>query len=102
MDDTFTRIQKWYAHQCDGDWEHQHGVRIETLDNPGWRVTIDLAGTEADGRSMEPIVRGLEEDAFTDWHSLSVKDNKFEGAGDPSKLGFMLHTFLDWVERQDN
>ncbi|HEV7301794.1 MAG TPA: Imm53 family immunity protein [Tepidisphaeraceae bacterium] len=35
-----------------------------------------------------------------DWHLLSVKDSKFEGAGDPTKLAFMLRTFLDWAERQ--
>jgi hypothetical protein len=39
------QIQVWYAAQCDGDWEHQYGVSIETLDNPGWSVTIDLSGT---------------------------------------------------------
>ena len=99
MDDTLSRLQQWYARQCDGDWEHQHGVRIGTLDNPGWRVTIDLAGTELEGRCFEPIERGLEHDSSTDWHSLSVKDGKFEGAGDPTKLRFMLQTFLDWAER---
>jgi len=30
------RIQDWYRRQCDGDWEHSYGVKIETLDNPGW------------------------------------------------------------------
>jgi hypothetical protein len=39
------RLQAWYRAQCDGDWEHQHGVHIGTLDNPGWDVRIDLAGT---------------------------------------------------------
>jgi hypothetical protein len=28
-------LQGWYATQCDGDWEHEYGVSIETLDNPG-------------------------------------------------------------------
>jgi hypothetical protein len=44
--DAITRLQMWYLGQCDGSWEHQFGVRIETLDNPGWSVTIDLDGTE--------------------------------------------------------
>jgi hypothetical protein len=33
---TLTWLQAWYAEQCDGDWEHQFGVSVETLDNPGW------------------------------------------------------------------
>ena len=27
-------LQSWYQSQCDGDWEHEFGIRIETLDNP--------------------------------------------------------------------
>lgn len=97
MDETLSRLQKWYADQCDGNWEHQFGVEIETLDNPGWRILIDLAGTDLEGQIFEPIKHGLEDDASTEWHSLSVKDSKFEGAGDPSKLTFMLRIFLDWA-----
>jgi hypothetical protein len=99
MDDTLRRLQKWYADQCDGDWEHERGIEIGTLDNPGWRLTIDLAGSEMSGRLFEPIERGLERDASTDWHSLSVTDDKFQAAGDPSKLDFMIRTFLDWADR---
>ena len=39
------RLQDWYSAQCNGDWEHQQGVRIESLDNPGWALDIDLADT---------------------------------------------------------
>ncbi len=35
---TLTWIQKWYAKHCNGDWEHFYGVKIETVDNPGWSV----------------------------------------------------------------
>jgi hypothetical protein len=101
MDDVLSQLQQWYARRCDGDWEHQFGVKIDSLDNPGWRVTIDLAGTDLDGRPFEPLERGLEDNASTDWYSISVKENKFEGAGDPMKLAFMLRTFLDWAERPD-
>ena len=40
------RLQRWYLYRCDGDWEHSFGITIETLDNPGWMVTIDLQDTE--------------------------------------------------------
>lgn len=35
-------LEDWFACQCDGDWEHQGGIRIETTDNPGWFVQVDL------------------------------------------------------------
>jgi len=28
-------LQEWYLEQCNGDWEHEFGIKIETLDNPG-------------------------------------------------------------------
>jgi hypothetical protein len=39
------RLQRWYEAQCDGDWEHEWGAQIETLDNPGWAVRISLEET---------------------------------------------------------
>ena len=42
-------LERWYQAQCDGDWEHHSGVTIETLDNPGWLVKIDLRGVEPEG-----------------------------------------------------
>ncbi|MFJ6632607.1 Imm53 family immunity protein [Streptomyces sp. NPDC091376] len=33
-------LQSWYSSQCDGDREHEWGVRAETTDNPGWFVKV--------------------------------------------------------------
>ncbi|MEL7526076.1 MAG: Imm53 family immunity protein [Pseudomonadota bacterium] len=41
-DFSVSQIENWYAANCDGDWEHQGGLDISTLDNPGWRVQLDL------------------------------------------------------------
>ncbi|HEX4496529.1 MAG TPA: immunity 53 family protein [Thermoanaerobaculia bacterium] len=49
---TLDRFQKWFASQCDGDWEHGTGIRIETLDNPGWSICINIEGTSLEGRKM--------------------------------------------------
>jgi Immunity protein 53 len=105
MQSTLVRIQRWYASQCNGDWEHASGIKIESLDNPGWLIKINLQGTNLAGRSFSAVAVGLEERegrAFPSspaWHSLSVKDHTFEAAGDPSKLEFLLTTFLDWAEQ---
>ncbi|WP_035898448.1 Imm53 family immunity protein [Labrenzia sp. DG1229] len=41
-DISISQIEKWFAANCDGDWEHQGGLTIKTLDNPGWSVRLDL------------------------------------------------------------
>jgi len=52
MDDTsldnMSWLTRWYATECNGDWEHQSGIRITTIDNPGWNVNINLYGTLLD------------------------------------------------------
>ncbi len=45
-------LQSWYANHCDGVWEHTSGVRIDTIDNPGWSLKVDLIGTELEHREF--------------------------------------------------
>ena len=33
--DLLQGLQGWSAGQCDGEWEHHHGIEITTLDDPG-------------------------------------------------------------------
>jgi Immunity protein 53 len=35
-------LENWYVGRCDGEWEHECGVEIETLDNPGWSLQVDV------------------------------------------------------------
>ena len=42
-------LQDWYKNQCNDEWEHDYGITIGTLDNPGWDVKIDLIGTSLEG-----------------------------------------------------
>lgn len=90
-------LEEWYKSQCDGDWEHLFGVKIYTLDNPGWRITIDLADTELENKKYGGYQVINNEDA--DWISCSVMDGCFEGAGDPSKLEEIIQRFKEWVEQ---
>jgi len=45
-------IQRWFADQCDGEWEHSHGITIGTVDNPGWSIEIDLDETSLSDREL--------------------------------------------------
>ena len=85
----------WYEQQCDGDWEHSFGVTIDTLDNPGWSLKIDLAGTPLNGRTMERLTHNLEHE--TDWWTCWTENNKFHGAGGPRQLTSLIETFRTWI-----
>ena len=66
-------LQRWYGSQCDGDWEHEWGVAIATLDNPGWSVKIDLEETDlADREYPRPQVVRSEHDWVMAWTSGKV------------------------------
>jgi hypothetical protein len=90
----FEFLQAWYQAQTNGEWEHVRGVTIETLDNPGWMVKIDLAGTPLEDRSMTEI---REERAAQDWLVCTVEENQFRGQGDAQKLPAILEVFQNWA-----
>jgi hypothetical protein len=47
-DNIFDWLQQWYISQCDGEWEHDEGIKIQSSDNPGWIVEINVKDTEAE------------------------------------------------------
>lgn len=92
---TLTWLQAWFAMQVDGDWEHEDGITIETLDNPGWAVSISLAGTSHAETSLpEQAVHRSEHD----WHVVKVENREFRADCGPLNLGEVLHLFRLLVE----
>jgi hypothetical protein len=88
-------LQKWFVAECNGDWEHQYGVRISTLDNPGWAVDIDLRDTSLEHLSFDGVSVDRSEH---DWIRCNVEAAVFRGRGGPENLGEILRTFLGWAE----
>jgi len=104
------RLQRWYAAQCDEEWEHAYGVSIETLDNPGWSITIDLNGTDLEASPFAKVIEGELDENFDEtgrqvgsWMICEVQSNHEEGAKrfhaacDPMSLERVLEVFLDWA-----
>jgi hypothetical protein len=87
-------LQSWYLAQADREWEKVRGITIETLETPGWMVTIDLAGTALDGRVMAAVQN---EYSATDWLLCEVDQNQFRGQGDSQKLLVILEIFQRWA-----
>lgn len=98
MNNNIGWIENWYKQNCDGYWEHLYGVTIETLDNPGWSVKIDLAETRYENMKFEKIFW----DKGDDWLVCSIKDKCFYGCGDCLKLEEIIEVFRDWVSKYDS
>lgn len=88
-------LQTWYSDQCNGEWEHNYGLRIDTLDNPGWSLEIDLMETHWESL-LVPFSR--KEIDTNSWLQYKVGEGKFQGACDPLSLEHLLAEFLILVE----
>ena len=106
--DDLTWLTEWYLAQCDEDWEQQSGITIDTLDNPGWSLSVDLDGTTLEGRAFSAVYDGVsaEEqpvqggDGDVPWLVCRVDGTKFKAWGGPRDLGRMIQTFRSWAEAQ--
>jgi len=89
--DALGALQDWYEKQTNGDWEHQHGVSIETIDNPGWRLQIDLNETAL---AMKPFPSVERQSGVADWVRCWIDNSTFHAAGGSRNLTEMIETFL--------
>ncbi|MFI8962770.1 immunity 53 family protein [Streptomyces sp. NPDC053493] len=90
--DVLVRLQDWYASNCDGDWEHSAGVRIESLDNPGWTVRLDIVGTPVEGLTWERVIV---DDSEENWLHHWADGASIRAAGGPHRLKDALEAVLD-------
>lgn len=103
MQSLLDQLCDWYQSNCDEDWEHQYGVKIETLDNPGWMITIDLTWTELETKLIPEFEA---QRSKHDWlFAKELKNNNgrtYYTAGGPHNLEEMIQRFLDWTENAQN
>jgi hypothetical protein len=92
---SLSALEKWYAGQCNGVWEHGPGVRINTLDNPGWRVHIPLRETKKQDATLARVALNRSQD---DWISCWVEKQEFQFACGPKNLSEGIDIFLRWFE----
>jgi hypothetical protein len=88
-------LEVWYQEQCDGDWENREGIRLESLRQPGWRLTISLEGTSA--QNALPNRLSLDTSGG-EWLDCTISGERFEGQGDPRRLEQIIGIFRKWVE----
>ncbi|HJR56265.1 MAG TPA: immunity 53 family protein [Rhizomicrobium sp.] len=102
--DNIAWLMNWYLAQCNEDWEHQNGVLIDTLDNPGWSLTIDLEGTSLAGKPFKPVFENIPEveaeqglDGDVRWMVARVEGLKFKAYGGPRDLSRLIEVFREWA-----
>lgn len=88
-------LAKWFESKANGVWEHDYGVTIATLDNPGWSLRIDLGGTALRNVPF-PSERYEEADC---WRRFWKDDDEgvFHAIGDATALPAMIERFRRWV-----
>lgn len=90
-------LQEWYKKNCDGRWEHSYGIIIETLDNPGWHVKIELK--ETDYVDLQPNELSWDK-GDNDWFKCSISNEIFDGCGDCMKLEMIMGIFKKWIDEE--
>lgn len=93
--DALARLQQWYLRHADGEWEHYFGLKIESLETPGWLVDIELTETDLEGAPFQQI--GIQR-SETDWILCRIHPEApiFEGRGGPHNLCEIIEIFLTW------
>lgn len=90
-------LQNWYKSQCDGDWEHYYGIKIETLDNPGWDVSIDI-----NNYNIADVSWSIYGDFDSKWIGFKIQDSRFNGSCDTTSFNILLEILKEIIEHQTN
>lgn len=92
-------IESWYLENCDGEWEHGGGFRIENIDNPGWLVNCDIEATYLEDKEFTKFF--FQRKVDDDWILCKVENNIFKGRGGPKNFEEILTVFLDWANGRE-
>ncbi len=97
MNSDFGRLIDWYLSQCNGDWEHQHGFTVSSLDNPALRLKVDLNGTYLENVDFDSLEKNIETES--EWlFCKKSTNNVFDGCCAPKLFGNLIDVFLDWAD----
>jgi hypothetical protein len=87
-------LVEWFSQHCDGDWEHDLGITIATLDNPGWSVDVRIADTDLEGPSTDWHKDETNENTWVHWRSTG---QMFEARCGPDDLTRALAAFRSFA-----
>jgi hypothetical protein len=85
-------LERWYSARCNGTWEHGYGVKIDTIDNPGWTVRIGLHGTAKQNSKLERVKLDRTED---NWIHYRTEKSEFHIRCGARNLSEAIQLFVD-------
>lgn len=94
--DALDWLADWYTRHCDGNWEHNFGISIANIDNPGWTLTIDLTGTDLENVPFEEVRHNYEDE--TSWWKCSREGKTFRAVCGARELSAVIKVFRTWAE----
>lgn len=98
MSDSLANLIGWYTVQCDGVWEHSHGIRIHSLDNPGFIVKVDVGDTRLENTYYQSVDWESSTDLGNEWIACYKTDEKiWIGACSPKQLERVIGLFVEWT-----
>jgi Immunity protein 53 len=92
-------IQSWFRDQCNGEWEVENRVYVESLDNPGWHVKVDIQGSSIENRQFEDLRIKRTKD---NWVYCQIEEHFFHAYGGALNLPELLYIFLEWARQQES
>ena len=95
-------LQNWYLQNCNGTWEHEYGLAIATIDNPGWQISINLKGTKLENQKFMTLEKGMDDDK--DWYQISIEQDELDGPifaayCSPQNLNTVIGIFKTFSEK---
>lgn len=91
----FIGLQDWYLKRTDGELAPTWDIQIDTLDEPGWSVSVPIDGTELAGKQLpEVAIERTQSDwihAWTDGHAVHIDCG-------PLNLTEAIKTFMAWAQ----
>lgn len=91
-------LQNWYEQE---NLKKDINFFISTLDNPGWRVKLDLKNTCLNGLTTTWFTEEREVDE-NDWFHCGLRNNLYEGFGGPFNLRHLILQLKDWIEFKED
>lgn len=93
-------LQEWLLENCNMDSsDHDYDISIETLDNPGWHIRIQVQDTKLENEKFEKIAIQREDE--NNWLHCKVEDKTFESACGPRNLDEVISIFKEWATSKE-
>lgn len=97
MSGALTELGRWLAVQAPAYQATAGRVHIDTLDNPGWSLEVELDGSDLAGRLLPMVEFNRTE---TDWCHCFTRDGKFMAFGGPGNLSEIIGRFIAWTQER--